>query len=190
MVTDVGDDARWNVSAADVGTVLGIAHRAGFDRVWIAGGWGVDALVGHQTRIHSDLDLAVDVTQMALDHLLQAFGRHGYGVEADWRRSRVALVAGGARQVDVHPIVFDAQGTGWQANVEGQEQFRYPEDAFAQGLIDGRVVDCLSVVQQLRFHHGYIRRERDNHDIALLEPSSDVPAPRRRAARGGPEKGR
>jgi hypothetical protein len=33
MVTDVGDDARWNVSAADVGTVLGIAHRAGFDRV-------------------------------------------------------------------------------------------------------------------------------------------------------------
>jgi lincosamide nucleotidyltransferase A/C/D/E len=140
MVTDVGDDARWNVSAADVGTVLGIAHRAGFDRVWIAGGWGVDALVGHQTRIHSDLDLAVDVTQMALDHLLQAFGRHGYGVEADWRPSRVALIADGARQVDVHPIVFDAQGTGWQANAEGQEPFRYPEDAFAQGLIDGRVL--------------------------------------------------
>jgi Aminoglycoside-2''-adenylyltransferase len=108
MVTDIGDDARWNVSAAEVGTVLGIPHRAGFDRVWIAGGWGVDALVGHQTRIHSDLDLAVDVTQMALDHLLQAFGRHGYGVEADWRPSRVALVAGGARQVDVHP---NAQGT-------------------------------------------------------------------------------
>jgi Aminoglycoside-2''-adenylyltransferase len=49
-------------------------------------------------------------------------------------------------------------------------------------------VDCLSVAQQLRFHHGYIQRERDNHDIALLEPSSDVPAPRRRAARGCPEK--
>jgi hypothetical protein len=25
------------------------------------------------------------------------------------------------------------------------------------------------VAQQLRFHHGYIQRERDNHDIALLE---------------------
>src|SRR6478672_2485199 len=46
MVTDIGDDASWNVSAGDVGTVLGIAHRAGYDRVWIAGGWGVDALVG------------------------------------------------------------------------------------------------------------------------------------------------
>ena len=118
----------------------------------LPGGWGVDALVGRQTRIHSDLDLAVDVTQMALEHLLQAFGRHGYAVEADWRPSRVALIADGARQVDVHPIVFDAQGTGWQANVEGQEPFRYPEDAFAQGLIDGRVVDCLSVSLQLRFH--------------------------------------
>jgi len=169
MVTDIGDDASWNVSAGDVGTVLDIAHRAGSDRIWIAGGWGVDALVGRQTRIHSDLDLAVDVTQMALEHLLQAFGRHGYAVEADWRPSRVALIADGARQVDVHPIVFDAQGTGWQANAEGQEPFRYPEDAFAQGLIDGRVVDCLSVAQQLRFHHGYIQRERDNHDIALLE---------------------
>jgi lincosamide nucleotidyltransferase A/C/D/E len=36
-------------------------------------------------------------------------------------------------------------------------------------LIDGRVVDCLSVAQQLRFHRGYIQRERDNDDIALLE---------------------
>jgi lincosamide nucleotidyltransferase A/C/D/E len=36
-------------------------------------------------------------------------------------------------------------------------------------LIDGRVVDCLSVAQQLRFHHGYVQRERDNHDLALLE---------------------
>jgi lincosamide nucleotidyltransferase A/C/D/E len=168
MVTELGDDAHSGMSAADVGTVLDIAHTARFDRVWIAGGWGVDALVGRQTRIHSDLDLAVDVTRMALDHLLQAFGRHGYVVEADWRSSRVALVAG-ARQVDLHPLVFDAQGTGWQANVEGHEPFRYPEDAFAKGLIDGRLVDCLSVAQQLRFHHGYAQRERDNQDIALLD---------------------
>ena len=40
MVTDIGDDASWNVSAGDVGTVLGIAHRAGYDRVWIAGRMG------------------------------------------------------------------------------------------------------------------------------------------------------
>jgi lincosamide nucleotidyltransferase A/C/D/E len=27
--------------------------------VWLDGGWGVDALVGQQTRSHSDLDLVV-----------------------------------------------------------------------------------------------------------------------------------
>jgi hypothetical protein len=61
---------------------------------------------------------------MALEHLLKAFGRHGYALEADWRPSRVAVIADGARQVDVLPIVFDAPGTGWQANVEGQEGCR------------------------------------------------------------------
>jgi Aminoglycoside-2''-adenylyltransferase len=50
-----------------------------------------------------------EVTQLALDHLQQAFGRHGYVVEADWRPNRVAVVADGARRVDLHPIVFDAQ---------------------------------------------------------------------------------
>lgn len=50
-----------------------------FDRrgitVWIDGGWGVDALLGHQTRKHEDLDVALrhsDVT--ALRKLLDGFG--------------------------------------------------------------------------------------------------------------------
>ena len=28
-------------------------------KVWIDGGWGVDALLGHQTRKHDDLDVAI-----------------------------------------------------------------------------------------------------------------------------------
>lgn len=27
---------------------------------WVDGGWGIDALVGEQTRPHKDLDLVVD----------------------------------------------------------------------------------------------------------------------------------
>jgi hypothetical protein len=40
MVTEFGDDAHSSMSAADVGTVLDIAHTARFDSVWIAGGVG------------------------------------------------------------------------------------------------------------------------------------------------------
>jgi lincosamide nucleotidyltransferase A/C/D/E len=29
-------------------------------RFWLEGGWGVDALVGHQTRAHRDLDVDLD----------------------------------------------------------------------------------------------------------------------------------
>jgi lincosamide nucleotidyltransferase A/C/D/E len=35
-------------------------------RVWVGGGWGVDALDGRQTRTHRDLDLAVDAEHEAL----------------------------------------------------------------------------------------------------------------------------
>jgi hypothetical protein len=46
----------------ELGEVLGVLAdltEAGCS-VWVAGGWGVDALVGRQTRLHRDLDLALD----------------------------------------------------------------------------------------------------------------------------------
>jgi hypothetical protein len=42
--------------AEDALSVLDVLRNAGAD-VWIGGGWGIDALVGRQTRQHRDLDL-------------------------------------------------------------------------------------------------------------------------------------
>ena len=67
------------------------------------------------------------------------------------------------------PIVFGGPVHRLASQCRRSETVPVSEDAFAHGLVDGRVVDCLSVAQQLRFHDGYIQRERDNHDIALLE---------------------
>jgi polyisoprenoid-binding protein YceI len=39
--------------------VLDALHRVGC-RFWVEGGWGVDALVGRQTRPHRDLDIDID----------------------------------------------------------------------------------------------------------------------------------
>ena len=116
-------------------------------RAWVAGGWGVDALVGRQTRVHRDLDLALDVTHATLERALSALETLDYCVETDWRPSRVELAAPSARWVDLHPVVFDDQGTGWQANIDDLPPFRYPPHAFTCGLINGSAIRCLSVPQ-------------------------------------------
>ena len=46
------------MTAGAVLDVLDALGSAGLD-VWVDGGWGVDALVGEQTRPHEDLDLVV-----------------------------------------------------------------------------------------------------------------------------------
>jgi Aminoglycoside-2''-adenylyltransferase len=48
-------------------------------RFWVEGGWGVDALVGHQTRPHRDVDLDIDGTFE--DQVLGALQKLGYTIE-------------------------------------------------------------------------------------------------------------
>ncbi|MGA9747477.1 MAG: hypothetical protein WBQ50_08485 [Nocardioides sp.] len=134
-------------------------------RSWAAGGWGVDILVGAETRPHRDLDLAVH----AEDHesCLAALARLGYRIETDWLPLRVEVVASHERRVDVHPVRFDAHGLGIQGDTEGVH-FLYPPTAFATGRLAGRTVPCLSVAQQELFHSGYELRPQDEHDLRLL----------------------
>jgi lincosamide nucleotidyltransferase A/C/D/E len=156
------------VSAGEVLRVLA-ALDAGGQQAWVAGGWGVDALVGRQTRVHRDLDVAVDVTDRSVDHALVVLRAIGYEIETDWRPARVELAAQGERWVDLHPVTFDEQGTGWQANVDDLPPFRYPPEAFARGLVGGVGVVCLAVEQQLLFHTGYQPRPQDLADLELLQ---------------------
>ncbi len=46
------------MNSSDVLEVLGLLEAVGIP-VWIGGGWGVDALVGQETRSHEDVDIAV-----------------------------------------------------------------------------------------------------------------------------------
>jgi lincosamide nucleotidyltransferase A/C/D/E len=47
------------MTADDVVALYARLTQAGV-RVWVDGGWGVDALLGRQTRPHADLDVAVE----------------------------------------------------------------------------------------------------------------------------------
>jgi lincosamide nucleotidyltransferase A/C/D/E len=160
----VAHDASGGMTAAEVHRVLDALASAGCP-AWVGGGWGVDALVGRQTRRHRDLDLAVDARCGTA--ALAALEELGYGLETDWRPVRFELSAPGERWVDLHPVVLDDQGNGVQAGLDGTT-FRYPADCFVSGQIGGRTVGCLSVAQQLEFHSGYRPREIDLADIAIL----------------------
>jgi lincosamide nucleotidyltransferase A/C/D/E len=144
--------------------VLEVLERAEC-RCWVAG-WGVDALVGGQTREHRDVDLAIDAEQEA--SALAALRRLGYEVETDWRPARVELAAGGLRWVDLHPVCFNGHGHGRQVDLDGGF-FEYPSDCFVTGRLGGRSVPCLSAEQQLRLGMGYGLRDVDRHDVEQLK---------------------
>ena len=142
----------------------GIAH-------WVAGGWGVDALVGRQTRPHRDLDLALEASR--LDQAVALLSRLGYHPETDWLPVRLELAATGKRWVDLHPVVFDEQGNGRQQGLDGTS-FAYPAADLVVGRIDGHPLPCLSAARQRVFHSGYVPRAVDIHDLALLAELADA----------------
>ena len=133
-------------------------------RVWVAGGWAVDALVG--TRPASTATWTSRSTPPVRQGLA-TLGGLGYAIETDRRPARVELAAGGGRWVDLHPVHFAADGHGRQADGEGG-CFEYPPGCFTTGRIGDRDVPCLTAEQQLRFRTGYALRDVDRHDIELL----------------------
>jgi Aminoglycoside-2''-adenylyltransferase len=70
--------------------------------VWIDGGWGVDALLGEQTRIHRDLDIAVQHRHVPrLRALLEARGYKDVPRD-DTRDCNFVLGDDLGHQIDVH----------------------------------------------------------------------------------------
>jgi lincosamide nucleotidyltransferase A/C/D/E len=132
----------------------------------LAGGWGVDALAGKQTREHRDLDIFVRAEHEA--RALTALAVRGYVVETDWRPVRVEVRAPGRGWVDVHPVVFDENGRGRQEGFDG-EYFEYLPEDFITGHIGDLRVRCLTAARQLQLHSGYAPRDADLHDLALLQ---------------------
>jgi lincosamide nucleotidyltransferase A/C/D/E len=131
---------------------------------WLEGGWGVDALVGRQTRPHRDVDIDIDASQEPL--ALRVLTSLGYQIETDWRPNRVELSAASGR-VDVHPLLFDPDGNARQPGLNGVFH-DFPNAYFVTGKLAGRPVGCFSVEAQLRFHTGYDLRPEDAHDLRHL----------------------
>ena len=143
-------------------------------RVWLAGGWGIDALIGEQTRKHNDVDIAFNVQDE--EKIINAFYQQGYFIVENARPTRFVLRKTDGAEIDMHPVVFDASGNGKQL-VPGDAPFLYAKDAFVQGKIDGQGVPCLGVSQQVVFHTGYTPLAKDRHNISVLHKYFGIEIP-------------
>ncbi len=146
-----------------------------FDRhhieVVVDGGWGVDALLGHQTRPHRDLDIALQHKDVPkLRALLEARGYTDVPRD-DTRDCNFVMGDDQGHEVDVHSYTFDAQGK----LVFGVE---YPLDSLTgSGFIQGYPVKCITAAWMVRFHTGYKLDEDDYRDVAALCQRFDIALP-------------
>jgi lincosamide nucleotidyltransferase A/C/D/E len=152
------------MDATEVLRVLAVLDAAGV-RAGLTGGWGVDALLRRETRLHGDADLGVPAE--GVDAAIDALFGIGYGVTIDQRPARLVLFSDKGK-VDLHPIVWGPTGAGIQTGFDG-EIFEYPPGSLeAEGLIAGQQVRCGTPSLQLAFHERYVPRDHDRADMAAL----------------------
>lgn len=99
------------MTADDVLTVLSLPRGARAD-VRIGGGWGIDALVGEQTRDQGDVDLMHRQEQEAA--VVTAPAAAGFAETLDRRPVRFVVTARDGREIHLHPLVFAEDGSAVQ----------------------------------------------------------------------------
>jgi lincosamide nucleotidyltransferase A/C/D/E len=149
------------MTAQDVLEIVKLLSRDEIE-VIIDGGWGVDALLGKQTRTHQDLDVAVmhkDVPRIRA--LLEAKGYGDVPRDDSWECNFV-LGDDEGHLLDLHSCTFDEAGN----NVYGVP---YPHESLnGTGSIDAYPVRCVSAEWMVKFHTGYKLDENDYQDVKLL----------------------
>ena len=86
--------------------------------VWVNGGWGVDALIGEQTRPHDDLD--VFIPSACVEASQQALRPLGFELMTDELPQGYVVRDAADRRVDFHPLTMQADGSGVQHMLNGE----------------------------------------------------------------------
>ncbi|RPI82203.1 MAG: hypothetical protein EHM41_18910 [Chloroflexi bacterium] len=153
-------------------------------QVWLTGGWGIDALLGEQTRPHKDLDLIVQLKDIV--RIRELLSHDGYGLKEIWSENRWVLDPNGVetataivlqdaegREVDLHAMTLNDEGQGipaWYA-----EGFIFSrQDLAGRGTIAGIEVHCLTPEMQILTHRGYVLPEEHQRDLELLREKFGV----------------
>ncbi len=169
----------------DAVEILRLLKSQGIE-VWVDGGWGVDALLGEQSRPHDDIDLVI--RHRDVGRLTEAFGAAGFRRAMDGRPFNFVMTDHRGREIDVHTVVFDAAGNGlYGPQPEDGSGMTYPSAAFkGEGMINGQAVRCMTADYQVASHTGYDLGEADFHDIYALHRRFGMVLPDEYARRSSP----
>ena len=171
----VGRRLRGSTDGQQVLRVVEVLENQGLT-FWIAGGWGVDALIGQRTRSHEDLDLILDDFERDGPIACAELETLGYRLMRNdaagiWMPKRSLLDDGAGHRIEL--LSFDRERllSGLRASADRVEvaEMDLGALAFTTGTVNGRPVPCLSRTTQLLFHTGFERRSRDNGDVRLLK---------------------
>ncbi|MDA8292339.1 MAG: hypothetical protein M0Z33_11775 [Actinomycetota bacterium] len=151
------------------------ALRAGGVDLWLAGGWGVDALLGRQTRRHDDMDIVVDDFDERAPVAAAILARLGFETTRRdrfplWMPDRWQMRDGSLRTVDLVSVDWSRMLAALERDGEpGPDELPPQTVASAAGTVAGRPVPCLSARVQLLFHSQFEPRAVQRHDLELLE---------------------
>jgi lincosamide nucleotidyltransferase A/C/D/E len=154
------------MSAKDARGLYDLLERGGI-KIWIDGGWAVDAVLCEQTRDHSDLDIALEtrflsrLREVMADRCFEQIPRD------DTRPWNFVLGNGDGLEVDVHAFTFDENGNGVYGPPENGDYY-WADALTGEGVIEGRPVRCISPEWLVRWHTGYELKETDFHDVRAL----------------------
>ena len=168
--------ASSSLSQSDVLELLNWFEHHRID-VWLNGGWGVDALLGHQTREHEDLDITISAAdRAAYTATMEAARFRTYRVDNDFNW---VLVDPRGRHVDVHLVDFsETVVTATGVRTYGPAGLPFEVGSLqGTGTIGGKPVKCETAEFQVRGHTSYTPDETDYRDVLALCRAFDIEVP-------------
>ena len=168
------------IHATDVVEVINALESAGVD-VWVHGGWGIDALLGEQTRPHDDLDLIIRADD--IEAAIRVTGGLGFALMTDELPQGFVVRDNVDRRIDFHPVRLRSDGSAVQDSNRGGEWVFSTPGLLGTGSINGREIRCLTPEEQAvratdqPGEAAYKPDETDRRDIRLLRDRFGITLP-------------
>lgn len=149
----------------------------------LAGGWGVDALVGRQSRSHDDLDVVIDNYEQDLQRAVDALSPLGFKLVASFERSawmpkNSVLEDDTGRRVDLDSLNWQILAREFgPPGADESARKAFEHHVFTEGTVGGRRVPCLSADVQLLYHTHFELTLPHRHDVNLLRDELGASVP-------------